>query len=307
VEHTRAAAHDIGDLILTIKCQESPDRRMGPGMGIQLSLRNHVFWFVTAAPTDPYISPANAKLALVGGVHLLMLDRASAWVNWEAILDPTGQAMYSRRTSREKLPTPNLMNWDKPSYHTLTMDHAGADLGGSAFGSGRRWAYGLEPEKLQAKGVEPGSIQVLHVVSDVVDTSGGARLSFVSEREKSRGRVIRPEELPRLLPDIRLYILQLPVGLDNGKRNGVCREKAALLRTFAAHLQLASDQIVITLPGLRMSEGTQVLEAIRRGVEKPDPTPAVSIFGELKAIRGQLFKTLPPDETEAGFDICYFG
>lgn len=132
-------------------------------------------------------------------------------------------------------------------------------------------------------------------------------MSFRSDRESERGKLCRAEELPRLLPDIGLYILQLPVGLNDGRRDGVCREKASLLRAFAAQLQLASHQVVITLPGLRFREGQMLLESISRGIASPSHTPAVSIFGELSLARAQLFQTLPPDEAEAGFDICYFG
>ena len=279
---------------------------MGPGMRMRLSSGDQVIEMKTAAPTEVYASQQMNSLDL-SGIHLCMVDRNAAWVVWEAILDPSGENMISRRTSNEKLPVPNLMNWDKASYHTLTMHHAGADLGGSAFGKTSRWRYSTELERVKDAGAEPGTVQILHVVSDVVDTSGGVRLSFQSEREGNRGRVIRADELTRLLPDIRLYVLQLPVGLNDGKRDGVCREKASLLRAFAAQLQLASEQIVITLPGLRFREGQVVLQAIMNGVENPTPTAAVSIFAELKKVRAHLFETLPPEEAEAGFDICYCG
>jgi hypothetical protein len=300
--------------ILTIKCLDQAGR-MAPGMRMQLSREldavstatgSLVLEVKTPAPTDPYASLAPVDSTELHGVQLCVVDRNSAWVAWEAILDPSGENFVSRRTSSAQLPVPNLMNWDKPSYHTLTMHHAGADLGGSAFGTTKRWRYTTVLERV-ADGAEPGTIQILHVVSDVVDTSGGVRLSFQSEREGQRGRVIRADELTKLLPDIRVYVLQLPVALNDGKRDGVCREKAALLRAFAAQLQLASEQIVITLPGLRFREGQVLLQAIMAGVEAPQPTAAMSIFGELKKVRAHLFQTLPPDEAEAGFDICYFG
>jgi hypothetical protein len=119
--------------------------------------------------------------------------------------------------------------------------------------------------------------------------------------------VYRAEELPRMLPDIRLYVLQLPVGFNDGRRDGVCREKASLLRAFAARLQLASHQIVITLPGLQFPQGELLLKSITEGVLRPKPHPVVSIFGELRKVRARLFEALPSDETEAAFDICYFG
>jgi hypothetical protein len=274
---------------------------------MRLTLGSDAIEFRTDAPTDPYCETRSLDRPTLSRVELLIVDRNAAWVCWEALLDPSGARMFSRRTSAEDLPTPNLMDWNKAVYHTLTMHHAGADLGGSAFGKPGPWRYSTELEKVKDAGAEPGTIQVLHVVSDVVDTTGGARLSFKSERGDERGRVIRADELIKLLPDIRLYVLQLPVGLNDGKRDGLCREKAAMLRAFAAQLQLASRQIVITLPGLRFQEGRMLLEAIRNGVQNPHPTAAMSIYGELKKIRATLFATLPPNEIEAGFDICYFG
>jgi hypothetical protein len=103
------------------------------------------------------------------------------------------------------------------------------------------------------------------------------------------------------------YILQLPVGLNDGRRDEVCREKASLLRAFAAQLQVASNEIVITLPGLRFPEGGMLLESIARGIASPTYDPPASIFEAVKNARAQLFQTLPHHETEAGFDICYFG
>ena len=295
-------------MILTIQCLD-PAGRMAPGMRMRLSSGSEVQEVVTQAPTLPYRSLQGlpAQTDAFRGAELCVVDRNSAWVSWEAILDPSGERMFSRRTNSEKLPAPNLMGWERPTFFTLTMHRAGADLGGSVFGKTGNWRDSTEIERFQKEGAEPGTIQILHVVSDVVDTTGGARLSFVLERGDERGRVIRAEELSRLLPDVRLYVLQLPVGLNEGKRDGVCREKAALLRAFAAQLQLASRQIVITLPGLRFREGQLPLQAILKGIEKPEPTPAVTIFGALKSARAHLLRTLPPDEAEAGFDICYFG
>ena len=87
-------------------------------------------------------------------------------------------------------------------------------------------------------------IQVLHVVSDVVNTSGGARLSFRGDSD-SRGRLYRAEELIQILPDIRVFVIQLPVGLNDGRRDGVCRDKAAclrILRRAAAAARFACDR-----------------------------------------------------------------
>jgi hypothetical protein len=297
-------------IILTIRSLD-PAGRLAEGNRVRLSTGDLVGEVLTPDPTAPYhlISELLNKTILYPfrSAAMCVVDPVAAWVNWEVVLDPTGQRMYNRRTSDKDLPAPNLMNWDRPDFHTLTFHHAGADLAGSAFGATQRWNYSTDPRSVKPEGLQPGSIQILHVVSDVVETSGGARLSFSSERESDRGTLSRADELPRLLPDIRLYILQLPVGLNDGRRDGVCREKAALLRAFAAQLQLASHQIVITLPGLRFPEGRMLLESIARGVLSPTPTAAVSIFGELSKARAQLFQTLPPEENEAGFDVCYFG
>ena len=278
---------------------------MAPDTRMRVTSGDTTYDLLSPAPTAEYRS-ISRQTDQYPEVKVLVVDRNAAWVCWEAMFDPFERRLFSRRTQSEKLPAPNLMNWDKSVFHTLTMNHAGADLGGSAFGKSGHWRYSTDPDRINIS-PEPGTVQILHVVSDVVDTTGGARLSFQSEREDQRGRVIRADEMTRLLPDIRLYVLQLPVGLNDGKRDGVCREKAALLRAFAAQLQLASEQVVITLPGLRFREGQLLLQAIVAGVEQPQPTPAKSIFEELKKARAHLFETLPPDEAEAGFDICYYG
>lgn len=302
---------DLPSLVLNIECMDKVTRPQ-QGTRILLSRGGATAEFKTPSPTAPYNEAAETtaigkSLAEFQSAKLCVVDRNAAWVSWESILDPTGYRMYSRRTNDKDVPRPDLMNWNSPSFYTLTMHHVGADLAGTAFPMEGSSYSNSDPEQLSTRNVLPGGVQVLHVVSDVIETSGGARLTFRDERQSDRGKVYRAEEFPKMLPDIRLYILQLPVGFDEGRRNGVCREKAALLRSFAAHLQLASHQIVITLPGLRFDEGVLLLKAISNGIVNPTPTPAVAIYGELKNARSTLFKTLPTDEAEAGFDICYFG
>lgn len=140
---------------LRIECLDKVGR-LAAGNRIRLSLAGNIAEVLTPLPTAPYRDAAERAVPPEGigpfrSTEQCVVDRGAAWVSWESILDPTGKRMYRRRTNDVKLSIPNLLNWDRPSFHTLTFHHPGADLGGSAFGPTRRWSYSTDPERLAAK------------------------------------------------------------------------------------------------------------------------------------------------------------
>jgi hypothetical protein len=309
-----SAFERLTDAMCTIRCVERAKGSLLEAVRVRIEQPGGRRPVEITAPrhTTPYREAAGEySRRMFPDVSRLNVDQFAAWVNWESIFDPSGETMYSRRVNTDESLAPKLVQWESPTFYTVTLDHAGADMAGSAIsrirGDGEvRWSYSYNTDDLQDLG--PG-IQVMHFITDVLEISGGARLSLRSDNlERGRGRVLRPEELPRLRPDIRVFILQ-PSLLQGGTYRGPLeREKAALMRAFAAELQLVSRAIVITLPALAFNYAIEMLTAVGRGVLNPEPTAAMSIYEHLKDARAELFRRLaetPHDE--APFDICYFG
>ena len=133
----------------------------------------------------------------------LLVDPFSAWIPWEAVLAGSKSAYlpFTRVAARRR---PDFQPSPLPEHltaHTLTINHAGADLSGSVWNFAP-WTYAHAPRDLVAH-LAPGDAQILHVIADPIETSAGVRLRL-SEREfteaerTKRGLLLRSEEIGKL-------------------------------------------------------------------------------------------------------------
>jgi hypothetical protein len=240
--------------------------------------------------------------------RLLLVDRVSAWLPWEAMLTDmrdihrtyrrsTGRNAPDRRTVR------TVLRRDL-SIHTLTTNRAGVDIGGSVFGVlAAPWSYTFRPnERWKTKF---GEQQILHIFADPLEATAGVRLRLGEQYDQDRGDLIRPDEVLSLLPNPVLCILQL--GDARGERTGADREKAALLRSFAAELHDRGMPMVITVPSVGFGPSVDVLKEVSWAIRArgdADDLLRSTVDARLALIREA---SSYPDALECAFDICFYG
>jgi hypothetical protein len=241
-------------------------------------------------------------------VTSLLVDRDSAWICWEALLGALPGAppdlVVCRITPRASGPPPSIASVALEDFtaHTLTTDHAGADLGGSAWKSPRSWTYASTPEELVGR-MPPGKAQVLHLIGDPIETHAGLRMQFGGGMKGERGRLVSADEASGLLPNTQLAVVQCPA-MRRSSRSGVDREKAAYLRSFAAELQ-ARVPTIVTLPALDFTVATDVLRCFDRALRQFGPG-SPSMLTAVREARAAL-DTSGAGMNEAALDICYYG
>jgi hypothetical protein len=298
----------VPDKVLRIKCTPKPGAPILDFNKVTLlPSTGDMIEVTTPRPTIPYRESDLSAVRAFNDAEILEMDRSVAWVNWESILDPDGKHWYRRRI--EGIAPAGGVLWNDAQFLTLTADHYGADLGGSAFGKTEGWSYVYELEELKSRA--RSGVQILHIASDALETSSGVRLSLRSlERSKDdRGQLVRPADLMQMVPNLRMCILQPPIVREPQRRTEIDREKACYLRAFAAELRAAGCGIVVTLPSLTFELQVPLLGAIVEGKMSLVPGAAVvaPFFTALAERRSQLMVSLPPDSVEAAFDICYLG
>lgn len=238
--------------------------------------------------------------------QILVVDRGTAWLPWEAILTDARHVdrAFRRRSERVARTNPIVFGSDL-SIHTLTTNHAGADIGGSSLGKLGPWSYkhGLKEPRI----ADAGEQQILHIFADPVETTSGIRLRLGEQSQslsRSRGEVIRAEELVELLPNPVLCLLQLVDA--RGERTGADREKAGLLRSFAAELHERGMPVVITVPSVTFNMGVQILRTLTEAVDARGT--ADDLLRSTADARRTVFSTDPrSDALECAFDICFYG
>jgi hypothetical protein len=246
------------------------------------------------------------------GVRLLYVDPFSAWVPWEFILAGT-------KGSRPPLTRVTRGAWNFPwrrrraerlTAHTLTLNHAGADLGGSVWKLAP-WSYAYAPRELLAN-LAPGDAQILHVIADPIETRAGVRLRlseqmFTEASQTERGLLLRSEEILKILPNVEFCVLQLPLATRRG-RTGVDREKAGLLRVFAAELHEQGMPTVVTVPALHFQDGVAVLQEFAGALQEMQgsgsPAGLAEATGRAMLALMRLGET--EESIESAFDICFY-
>ena len=240
----------------------------------------------------------------------LLVDRESAWICWEALFASAPGAapdMVLRRVSTLRTssppPTPELFGPNDFTIHTLTTDHAGADLGGSAWRIAKYWTYSSTPEAL-VKDMPPRKAQVLHMVGDPIETHAGVRMSFGGGEQQSaeRGRLVSADEASGFFPNIQLAVIHCPM-MRRSVRSGVDREKAGYLRSFAAELHARIPNVVV-LPTLDFEGAAVALRCFDRVLSEPGPRPSAMVNAVREARAG--LKVEGPDMGELPFDICLY-
>ncbi len=264
----------------------------------------------TPPPEMPYAEAAGRLAVSIPDLFAfharkVLVPPSCAWVCWEAMLALPHP--FPRRIARPSLPAARFGS--PPAVHTLTLNHIGADLAGS--GWRLPWTYAQTPRELMVKTLHAQE-QVLHIIAEPIETRAGIRLRLTEEvvDEKSdRGTLLRSDEAIKILPNVQLAVLQLPIA-RRIERSGVDREKAGYLRTFAAELHAAGFPCVITIPSLEFDLAREVLESIANVLREPVSGTSEALFdaGMIKA-KGVIVSRMGDGAMtrETADDICFYG
>jgi hypothetical protein len=275
----------------------------------------------TPQPNHPYRQAVEAvrgafsgtELNQILGVNRFIVDVPCAWVPWEVILGGMQGALrpYLRASHGNR-----LLLKGSTTVHTLTLNHTGANFGGSIW---QKPASDLPWEYVQAP--IPGDIhwtlalgeqQILHIIADPIETLGGVQLQlddseYRDANQPQLGMLLRSDEAFKLLPNIRACLLQLPIVTAEHVRTGVDRKKAGLLRRFAAELQQQGFPLVFVIPSLDWNMAVRSITHLVSSVSQSEALEehvqsTITARSEVLSLKGSS-----DDEIECAFDFCIYG
>jgi hypothetical protein len=239
---------------------------------------------------------------------VLTVDRGAAWICWEALFQKLDVPVYRKFVHGRHKPMGRMQ--ELPRLFALSADPSSRDLVSSAKELGLEWTCEQQPERLTSR-LSPGRAgHILYLIGDPLETRSGLRIQLVSSelagsnaQAAERGRLISADEASRLLPDIRLAILQCPTR-RRSVRTGVYREKASYLRSFAAELH-AQVPLVVTLPTLDLRVGIAVSKCLLMTLPGAIDLAAAVANGVHQA--RQTLREFGPDFDEERCDISFYG
>jgi hypothetical protein len=151
-------------------------------------------------------------------------------------------------------------------------------------------------------------IQVLHLVGEPIETTGGVRFRSLGGARNVRGAdLLHMDEVVRLFPKLQLCVLQASP-LHQPQRTIRDRAGAAMLRTLAAELYGLGVSAVVTVPPLRTHDGELVVRLLAELLAAHHPNPFGRLPTTLAAAQAQLVAAAEDDEQtlEAALDICLY-
>jgi hypothetical protein len=279
----------------------------------------------TPRPNHPYRQAVEAvrgafsgmELNQILGVNRFIVDVSCAWVPWEVILGGMQGALrpYLRASHGNR---PLLKG--STTVHTLTINHTGANFGGSIWGkapSDLPWTYVQAPISGDINWeLALGEQQILHIIADPIETRGVVRLQLDDSDDDSeyrdvtqpqRGMLLRSDEAFKLLPNIRACLLQPPIVTAERARTGADREKAGFLRRFGAELQQQGFPLVFVIPSLDWNMAERSIAHLVSAVSQSEALEehvqsTVAARKEVLSLKGSS-----DDGIECAFDFCIYG
>ena len=236
-------------------------------------------------------------------VDRLIVNPASAWICWEAIFSKlrTRSSVIGPEEPEEMVRRP-AWNPNELNVSMLTSDHEGVDLG-AAWRLGQ-FTYAHDLDAFTER-ISPRGEHIVHVIADAIETRSGVRLrlgDLADAPRTERGPLVRPHDLVKALPNVVLCVIQAPLGTD--LRTGVDRERAAILRTFAAELHEAEVPNVITLPSLEFNTARGVVIELRAAMKTASPQ---ALHDAAISVRRDLASSARSDDAREGsLDICCY-
>jgi len=157
----------------------------------------------------------------------------------------------------------------------------------------------------------PRELEALHLIGTPVRAGRGVRFLFTQEdaHEKAsfeRGELLSAAELGSSLPRLSLCVLQDVPGVET-LRTSSDRQRAALMRLFAAELQQTGVPLVVCIPALAPEHAKQALEDVADALTAPDVMG--TLFFSLQTLRTDILSQASgadSPETECAYDFAVF-